>query len=326
MELTGGWTVPQILIDGRPIGGYTELVRLDRDGRARRLLAACVGRALAGRAVPRAAAGDDDPLDRRAAAVARLARAAVDLELVLHRARLAVRLRGSRGASRPAARCRARARGGSPGAARAPRRRRGCAPRAAGGCARARAPRRRRCSRRRRPCAGRGSRALTGARRSRAARARSRGVNARVERLGAEPRVEVGVDARPARAAARCRSAARRGRRASEPSSSRDDARGGTGRPSSFPLGACRSEPVIRRWTSSARPRLERGRSGTCRGGRRAATRSPSSSPRDRSRVERPRQPRVVDLDPLERAALRARARARGERSRPRAARARPTR
>ena len=26
LELTGGWTVPQILIDGRPIGGYTELV------------------------------------------------------------------------------------------------------------------------------------------------------------------------------------------------------------------------------------------------------------------------------------------------------------
>jgi len=32
-ELTGGWTVPQIVIDGRPIGGYTELWRLDRDGR-----------------------------------------------------------------------------------------------------------------------------------------------------------------------------------------------------------------------------------------------------------------------------------------------------
>ena len=32
-ELTGGWTVPQILIDGKPIGGYTELWRLDRDGR-----------------------------------------------------------------------------------------------------------------------------------------------------------------------------------------------------------------------------------------------------------------------------------------------------
>jgi glutaredoxin 3 len=32
-DLTGGWTVPQILIDGRPISGYTELWRLDRDGR-----------------------------------------------------------------------------------------------------------------------------------------------------------------------------------------------------------------------------------------------------------------------------------------------------
>ena len=31
-DLTGGWTVPQILIDGQPIGGYTELWRLDRDG------------------------------------------------------------------------------------------------------------------------------------------------------------------------------------------------------------------------------------------------------------------------------------------------------
>jgi glutaredoxin 3 len=31
-DLTGAWTVPQILIDERPIGGYTELWRLDRDG------------------------------------------------------------------------------------------------------------------------------------------------------------------------------------------------------------------------------------------------------------------------------------------------------
>src|SRR5256885_10382649 len=29
-DLTGGWTVPQILIDGRPIGGYTELWRPGR--------------------------------------------------------------------------------------------------------------------------------------------------------------------------------------------------------------------------------------------------------------------------------------------------------
>ena len=39
-DLTGGWTVPQILIDGRPIGGYSELRRLDLDGRLDALLAA----------------------------------------------------------------------------------------------------------------------------------------------------------------------------------------------------------------------------------------------------------------------------------------------
>jgi len=39
-DLTGGWTVPQILIDGKPIGGYTELWRLDREGRLEALLAA----------------------------------------------------------------------------------------------------------------------------------------------------------------------------------------------------------------------------------------------------------------------------------------------
>jgi glutaredoxin len=38
--LTGGWTVPQILIDGKPIGGYTELWRLERDGALDDLLAA----------------------------------------------------------------------------------------------------------------------------------------------------------------------------------------------------------------------------------------------------------------------------------------------
>ena len=31
-DLTGGWTVPQILIGDEPIGGYTELLRLDRSG------------------------------------------------------------------------------------------------------------------------------------------------------------------------------------------------------------------------------------------------------------------------------------------------------
>jgi len=39
-DLTGGWTVPQILVDGRPIGGYTELWRLDREGALEELLAA----------------------------------------------------------------------------------------------------------------------------------------------------------------------------------------------------------------------------------------------------------------------------------------------
>lgn len=32
LDLTGRWTVPQILIDGRPIGGFTELRDLDRRG------------------------------------------------------------------------------------------------------------------------------------------------------------------------------------------------------------------------------------------------------------------------------------------------------
>ncbi len=39
-DLTGGWTVPQIVIDDEPIGGYTELWRLDRAGELDELLAA----------------------------------------------------------------------------------------------------------------------------------------------------------------------------------------------------------------------------------------------------------------------------------------------
>ena len=31
-ELTGGMTVPQIVIDDKPIGGYMELVELDMEG------------------------------------------------------------------------------------------------------------------------------------------------------------------------------------------------------------------------------------------------------------------------------------------------------
>jgi glutaredoxin 3 len=39
-DLTGGWTVPQILIDDQPIGGYTELWRLDKSGALDEKLAA----------------------------------------------------------------------------------------------------------------------------------------------------------------------------------------------------------------------------------------------------------------------------------------------
>jgi glutaredoxin 3 len=39
-DLTGGWTVPQVLIDGRPIGGYTELWQLEREGALDELRAA----------------------------------------------------------------------------------------------------------------------------------------------------------------------------------------------------------------------------------------------------------------------------------------------
>ena len=81
--------MPQILIDGRPIGGYTELWQLDRDGELDEPLAACPPRPLeplAPRTLPGAAPGDTDLVDRRPAALARLAPAAVDAELVLHAA------------------------------------------------------------------------------------------------------------------------------------------------------------------------------------------------------------------------------------------------
>jgi glutaredoxin 3 len=38
-DLTGHWTVPQIFIDERPIGGYTELLQLDRTGQLEQLAA-----------------------------------------------------------------------------------------------------------------------------------------------------------------------------------------------------------------------------------------------------------------------------------------------
>ena len=38
-ELTGGWTVPQIVVGGEPIGGYTELWALDKCGGLDRMAA-----------------------------------------------------------------------------------------------------------------------------------------------------------------------------------------------------------------------------------------------------------------------------------------------
>jgi len=40
LDLTGRWTVPQILIGDESIGGYSELRQLDREGRLDELLAA----------------------------------------------------------------------------------------------------------------------------------------------------------------------------------------------------------------------------------------------------------------------------------------------
>jgi len=39
-NLTGMFTFPQIVIDGQPIGGFTELLTADREGRLGELLAA----------------------------------------------------------------------------------------------------------------------------------------------------------------------------------------------------------------------------------------------------------------------------------------------
>jgi len=39
LELAGNWTVPQILIADRPIGGYAELWALDRSGELDKLAA-----------------------------------------------------------------------------------------------------------------------------------------------------------------------------------------------------------------------------------------------------------------------------------------------
>ncbi len=39
LDLTGGWTVPQIVVDDRPIGGFAELHALDSAGELDRLVA-----------------------------------------------------------------------------------------------------------------------------------------------------------------------------------------------------------------------------------------------------------------------------------------------
>ena len=38
-DLTGGWTVPQIVVGDCPIGGYTELWKLDRIGELEKIAA-----------------------------------------------------------------------------------------------------------------------------------------------------------------------------------------------------------------------------------------------------------------------------------------------
>jgi glutaredoxin 3 len=40
LDLTGGWTVPQIVIGEKPIGGFTELRALDSSGELAKLVAA----------------------------------------------------------------------------------------------------------------------------------------------------------------------------------------------------------------------------------------------------------------------------------------------
>tara|TARA_B100001758_G_C17952435_1_gene374038 strand:+ start:152 stop:343 length:192 start_codon:yes stop_codon:yes gene_type:complete len=37
-EITGGSTVPQIIINGKPIGGFDSLMRLNQDGTLKELL------------------------------------------------------------------------------------------------------------------------------------------------------------------------------------------------------------------------------------------------------------------------------------------------
>ena len=39
VELTGGYTVPQIIINENPIGGFNELLQLNKTGKLKELLA-----------------------------------------------------------------------------------------------------------------------------------------------------------------------------------------------------------------------------------------------------------------------------------------------
>ena len=39
MEITGAYTVPQIIINDNPIGGFENLVQLDRSGKLKELIA-----------------------------------------------------------------------------------------------------------------------------------------------------------------------------------------------------------------------------------------------------------------------------------------------
>ena len=271
------------------------------------------------RAVPRAPPGDADLVDRRAAALARLAAASVDLELVLHRRRCRRPGGGSRASVEP---CRAipcsQRRPHARGAAPSPRRHRARQPGAADGCARARAPRRRRCSRRRRRCAGRGSppsRAPADRRASR--RGRARGTSRRAARAdaGVDVRIDLGrLEQQP---------------RAEPPHVAVGDLRSvvqrDNGTAVQIVVGRGRRAGQRRLPSSGggsgARAPTRTGRSGTSRGDRPRHALALELA-RDLDAVERAGQPRIGDLDTVEPASLeRRREPARG-RSRPRAARA----
>ena len=163
------------------------------------------------RAERRRAPADDDPDERRPAALARLSPAPVGVEGVLHRAVGAV---GERVVAQGRALARDRLAQDAADRPVQPRELvvgRGCLRSGADAAGSARGPRRRRCCRGRRSCAGRG--APTSAAPV-ALQARSEpGGGERAERLRPEARLQVRLRARPGRTAPRCRSAGHRGRR-----------------------------------------------------------------------------------------------------------------